>query len=293
MLLGMLLGMILEAFGSADNHIQRPCLIVYHIGKAGGESLHRWAENAGLRLWTHYGKGGLEIFDRPSDRGTSKTWSRSVHDADVIMGHFVPRSRSGSFTDALQARNFTRKCQQWTILRDPLDLQASMLAYLYPGREDAWKDCLLNLWLEGDGPCQSNEQRGRHPFLHSSMCHSFDGQLDHWNRYNYDRDRGWPPTCQIHQAQQSLNNLNSVGFTEDMVSTIAAWAELFGLPTKATSWYAHTHVTKNNHGFGNLSANVQMAIVETSREDIILYRWAQMQFHRSSRTPIQATSTQN
>jgi hypothetical protein len=35
--------------------LDTPCLIVYHVSKAGGESLHKWFADNKLKLWTHYG----------------------------------------------------------------------------------------------------------------------------------------------------------------------------------------------------------------------------------------------
>ena len=111
------------------------------------------------------------------------------------------------------------------------------------------------------------------------MCHTFDGQNDHWNHYDYQRDRGWPPTCRIDRAQQSLNGLTGVGFIENIEPTLAAWLHFFGMSAQAgSSLYAHSHKTSGNHGFQNLSARVQMAIVQTSREDVILHRWARDKF---------------
>mmetsp|Transcript_31574 Transcript_31574/g.99599 ORF Transcript_31574/g.99599 Transcript_31574/m.99599 type:complete len:275 (-) Transcript_31574:67-891(-) len=254
----------------------RPCLIVYHIGKAGGESIHAWVVRAGLKLWTHYDRGDDEIFARPSDR--PKGTRQLVHDADVIMGHFTPASdRRGRFVDALRRRNFTRRCAEWTILRDPLDLQASMLAYLYGRHPDVWNDCLAAPTLDGDGPCTHRTQYRRHPMLRDCLCHTFDGQMDHWNTYNFKATHStgpWPPPCRYESAQRALEALDGVGFTESMnESVIQPWVRHLGLSDRAPPYEA-THATRSNRGFDALSTQIQRTIAETSRDDILLYRWA-------------------
>ncbi len=76
--------------------LPRPCLILYHVGKAGGETLHQWFPSRGLKLWTHYGSAvgkRADIFTQRGDRGPyAPGRAPFVWEADVIMGHFRPES---------------------------------------------------------------------------------------------------------------------------------------------------------------------------------------------------------
>ena len=61
--------------------------------------------------------------------------------------------------------------------------------------------------------------------------------------------------------------------------TLAAWRRLFGLPAaNGSELYTHDHATRKNRGFLGLPTSTQMAIIDMSREDILLYRWARRKF---------------
>ena len=129
------------------------CLIIYHVPKTAGQTLTEWAERkAGLKVWRqaqtlHHGQYRLSQRER-----------QLLAQADVIIGHFSPapsklaqRWRSHpTFASFLKAHNFTRRCHQWTLLREPRARVASALFFhnhrvnasrIMPSQLDILLDC--------------------------------------------------------------------------------------------------------------------------------------------------------
>ena len=68
----------------------------------------------------------------------------------------------GGVLQALETQGFTRKCAQWTMLRDPLDLQTSHLHFLYGDLEYFWEKCLVNPTVHEAGPCAESSLKQAH-----------------------------------------------------------------------------------------------------------------------------------
>lgn len=252
-------------------------------------SLHQWFVDRGLKLWTHYPSSRTDqaFLAPPSDRPAGFPERVMLEDADVIMGHFGPNYTDGQLLEELRVAGFQRKCQEWTVLREPLDLVTSLRYYTYPGMDDdTFIDCISPSRGGGHrssaGPCKDwtledihghgHELRpGRHFGLHNGMCIQF---TDVYMRAFDGAD--WHP-CDLESAKNTLLGFDGVGFLDDMIPTLNAWEALFGLTRTAKP--KHSHRTRGNTGFDLLRDDIKHAIVQHNADDIILYHWAVRQFH--------------
>ena len=258
----------------------RTCLIVYHVGKSGGEMLHHWFLNQGLKLWTHYGRGDSDIFQLPSDRFLKGTSPLFIHEADVIMGHFRPYSKQGSFLDILAANNVIMdnvNCYQWTVLRDPLDRAYSLVKYLHPmapyvdgENEQEYGDNVLSY--------QAHQIRLVEEVYNHSLAVMF-GTGYHWNLY-YD------PAAQVlttvddvsltEDVKNNMLRLDGVGFLHEIEFCFLAWQKMFLLPSSDVNVFKRNELNVNPRGdsFDSLSADFQKAIIISNPYDMILFKWA-------------------
>ncbi len=252
-----------------------PCLIVYHVGKSGGETLHYWFLNQGLTLWTHYGSGGGEIFDLPSDRAFEGASAVSIHEADVIMGHFRPFSKQGSFIDILSSHNVTdRKCHQWTVLRDPLERAYSLVKYLhrFPSSSQDEEDTYEKY--------QTQQVHLLETIYNNSLSVMF-GTGAHWNLY-HDPSARLKTSAEIislADVKRNMMKLDGVGFLHDLEFCYLAWQQLFNLPAAGgvnERVFTRIEMNVNSRGdsFNSIPLEFQTSIILSNMYDIIVYRWA-------------------
>lgn len=259
-----------------------PCLIVYHVGKSGGETLHYWFLNQGLTLWTHYGSGGGEIFELSSDRFIDGAPKVSIHEADVIMGHFRPFSNQGSFIDIMSSHNVTdRKCHQWTVLRDPFERAYSLVNYLHPfpsspqekeEEDDATADIDVNI------EHQARQVHLIETVYNNSLSVMF-GTGAHWNLYHDPSVRVTTSAEDISLAEvkRNMKQLDGVGFLHDIEFCYLAWQQLFGLSAEGgINKFARIEKNVNSRGdsFNSIPLKIQKSIISSNMYDIIVYRWA-------------------
>ena len=198
------------------------------------------------------------------------------------MGHWRPWNKGGSFVEALLANGFTRRCAQWTVLRDPLDRAASLLIFLY-GRQQLTSflmDCIdATHRVQSQGLCQNGTRNydSRHPLLRNGMCSQFGIAAPHWNTYTTDRAAdthlGWSEEyCDLAAAKATLEKLDGIGWLDDTTPMLRAWAEYFGLPPATPAELPHVHATGSS--FDRLDEPLQKLILRHNIVDVLLYRWA-------------------
>jgi hypothetical protein len=112
-----------------------PCLILYHVPKTAGQSLSEWfqqqrkADGRRLRVAELYAA---------LDKVTPAALEALSSNPDVLMGHWSPAPSHTNKPDTyptlrsyLTAHNFTRRCSQWTVLREPRARVASVRVTRY------------------------------------------------------------------------------------------------------------------------------------------------------------------
>jgi hypothetical protein len=262
------------------------CIILYHVAKSGGTSLHDWFASNGLKLWSHYGTGNLtNQLHLRGDRGNRMR----LEDAHVIMGHLRPRVANTSFLQMLRAANFRKDCAQWTVLREPYSRVVSLLWFQYPrhanrnmsAQEALWADCVdAEERLTSPGPCihsigLGSRRQVRNPQLRNGMCSQFSNVAAHVQMYNDIREPGWQEEyCSLASAKSTLASLN-IGFLEDINTTLEAWSNYFQLsPTKRLQRLNPTDpsITTRSHSRPKLPA-LDAIIRSHNQADALLYQW--------------------
>jgi len=216
--------------GASVQRIRRrpnhPCLVVYHIPKAGGGSLHKWFVNNGLRLWTNYDTRTETMSDYVASAGDRDPSVVKFDEADVYMGHWA------AFGAARFREIFPRHCKHWTILRDPIQRAWSQLRFTITMHyKEACCTSQTYAWAKRCLACAKTGCKGC-PWPHeyqNSTCRMLSAP-GHWDMYNKAYAQDWQNSCNLSQALQHLTLLDGVGFLENMESTLQSWTALFKLP---------------------------------------------------------------
>ena len=276
-----------DTTASARTETSSRCLIFYHVPKAAGSALGDWLRKRGLRAFAFY---------HPLPDPLPPTLP-GLHSADVIMGHFSPvdapralvppfspqqqHARIRSLRAFLGRYNFTRRCHEWTILREPLARVTSALFYqnehaltgrpLEGGSLETILDCLATHGKRGErlsrfggGPCgaRSPNSISRHPSGRKAdyvndMCRRF-GRPPHWNSYEDAYEyANRSAACDAGAALETFRSLDGIGFTHALNASLEIWhAIFFGANRSGASRSARQHAA---------SAKQQDARHETAR----------------------------
>eukprot|EP00927_Polykrikos_kofoidii_P034316 TRINITY_DN29130_c0_g1_i1.p1 TRINITY_DN29130_c0_g1~~TRINITY_DN29130_c0_g1_i1.p1 ORF type:complete len:263 (+),score=20.26 TRINITY_DN29130_c0_g1_i1:211-999(+) len=255
------------------------CLILYHVGKSAGRFLWAWFNYMGLRLWTRYGR--LSSLNTPPPSGFSP--SVSFLEADVYMGHWSPGVKS-----FLELHGMNRTCYEFTILRDPLERTLSNVFYSNPGIS---LDGIVHLLRHPDVENRDHEMYFDH------ACRQFSGLEPTWDRFDPTYGRRWNGTCNLLLAKAALNELDFVGFVEDLERLLLKLREVLGAPRLpgrntsarlvATRWQ-RDRSSADLGSFGELAPVIRRFIRMANRHDQILYAWARVKFTEAKSDTIEA-----
>jgi hypothetical protein len=188
------------------------CLIMYHVPKCGGTSLHRFFNDNGLKLWTHYGTLDPNSPPPYSDRGHAV----SFLSADVYMGHWTP-----AFKHILRDRfGMKRNCYEATVLREPYDRVASALFFHHSGYT---QEQLIGLMKEG--PVRETIE------YYNDECRRFGSAENVWDTYSqaYKNENLAKASCNASAAVRRLSELDFVFSTSNFRNILDTLGALFGL----------------------------------------------------------------
>lgn len=239
-----------------------PCVIFYHIGKAGGESIHHWADEAGVKLYTRYKQLDPNAAHPPSDRGIRRG-VQQIYDAELIMGHW---DLEPEYNRERKSRNLPiRKCLRFTMLRDPPKQLTSWLYFKYGNQTpEYFMDCIAetprgicDVWPDNREP----------------LCRA----LAAWGNCSHQE---WG-TCDVAAATRAIEQMDFVGFTERHDESIQALS--FALNKTNIPFHSHhNHRTKYNAGFYAQTPELQEEIIRATQISQHVYEWALL---RSTKLP--------
>lgn len=260
----------LPSVNKADYREKDNCLIVYHVPKCGGNSLMKFLQDNGLRLWTNYGplNDNSDLRTIPSDHDADV----SFLDADVYMGLWPP-----GFKQHLRDNGMHRNCYEATVLRKPLDRVSSNLFFWFSGNstDDLFRVMANGPEYNGDYPTGPGQTvPGNLTFsLFNLLCRQFSVPQNDWHSIY---DAIWQ-NCNVSLAKQVLSSMDSVGFLEDMGAVQKKISELLGFSDNIQE-ESDVLNGSENPGFLSLPAELKTIIYENNRQDAELYEWAKLQY---------------
>lgn len=254
------------SFVSTQPHGKDKCLILYHIPKCAGSSLMKYFNDNGLRLWTHYGDmTGMDHLPR-TDRSDKDF---EPLDADIFMGHFMPKN----FKQKLREFGMTRNCYEATVLRDPFERVASAL-YFHQSLRQADRN--------GDQDQELHVQRMSHASVETleyfdDICRRFQtGHSMPWDGYSQSYRESYKSACNVSQAKEQLSALDFVLFTEDFQTVLTTFGSIFGIRPASPTFNSKSLVKNKsrNPGFKDLNPKLRDLIEKANLNDSELYNWA-------------------
>jgi hypothetical protein len=236
----------------SPNQLQKDaCLIMYHIPKCGGTSLHRFFNDNGLKLWTHYGTLDPNSPPPYSDRG----YAGSFLSADVYMGHWTP-----DFKQILRDKfGMNRNCYEATVLRTPYERVASALFFHHPGYS---QDQLVGLMKQG--PVRETIE------YYNDECRRFGGADNVWDTYSqaYKNDNMAKASCNASAAVRRISELDFVFSTSDYRGILGTLGTLFGLKDIKLPPIMNA---SPNPGFNQLLSELQRLISAGNERDMEVF----------------------
>lgn len=255
-----------------------PCLIVYHISKSGGESLHRWFTDNNVKFWTHYHPSNelrpkYPTLNPKSDRGPHCKFTA----ADVYMGHWAPEVTQ----DLLAKDRLKRKCYEVTLLRNPLERTASQLFYSWRGVTQA--GLIGNLRPQKQNSSLNHPDPSKAGFGHdvrwysNHICRQFSGLTKTYNVYDKKYGDDLNTTCDVARARAGLLRMDFVGFIEDIGKFVNTLADMLEMPKTGRKSLKRKNKSENP-SFKKLMPELQQIIRKFNDEDAKLYAWAARSF---------------
>jgi hypothetical protein len=219
----------------------------------------------------------METFPGKSDR------HRGVNflEADVYMGHF-----SYGFKDYLRLHGMKRNCWEFTVFRNPLERAVSALYFHYSrigpikkdlrqdfGSQGLEKEFEVMLSHHGKG-WYSDTHNWTSPVEYNNMATRMIGTDGFTSTFNNDFKEMWGPPPLVRAKDVVRQDLDGVGFMENLQALLKQWEAILGLQSTEESSAPPKGLQRPHPSFLTSSSLLQERVREWNKADVELYNVA-------------------